>query len=280
MSIRRIHWTDVTKAYRNLERNRKPKPYSKHVLTAEISRVTGVRLDPKNMDDWSRDIYSNCIVYMREKILDTFLYYQFGHYDIDAILKYRLQTIPSFENSMKQITDGMRAPYKLKSEYYVKEKTRHIKDVVDTLKPWELSKEDAQALSIRIQNLNYLWEKFLDECERVDGMIFLSGRFRKKSGYAIPEYHDILRNLEEFITSRSKQIIAVIVQYMAMGGAETTSLLESRKTMEAIEHQQTVQQLITNGPRLITCPMGCGKEFAINDDLRNHLIKYHQAKRR
>ena len=277
MSVRRIHWTEVTKAFRSLERADRPKPYSKYVLTAEISKITGLELDPKNSDDWNRDIYSNCIMHMREVILDIFLIKQFGDADPETIVKYKLQTTPEFEKSMAQITDEMRRPYNLQSEYYVQEKVRGVKKVMDQLKPWELSREEAEALMIRLQNLNYLWNECLESCEKIEGMIFLSGKFTRGSGYNIPEYFEILGNLEKFVTTRSKQVVMALVQYMAMGGTESTALLEGRKTLDAIEHQKTVPLLITDGPKLIECPLGCGEKFATTEDLRNHLIRSHGA---
>lgn len=247
------------------------------MLTAEISKITGLELDPKNSDDWNRDIYSNCIMHMREVILDIFLIKQFGDADPETIVKYKLQTTPEFEKSMAQITDEMRRPYNLQSEYYVQEKVRGVKKVMDQLKPWELSREEAEALMIRLQNLNYLWNECLESCEKIEGMIFLSGKFTRGSGYNIPEYFEILGNLEKFVTTRSKQVVMALVQYMAMGGTESTALLEGRKTLDAIEHQKTVPLLITDGPKLIECPLGCGEKFATTEDLRNHLIRSHGA---
>ena len=278
MSVRRIHWTDVTNAFRNLERSGKKKPYSKYVLTAEISRITGVNLDPKNTDDWNRDIYINCIMHMRDVILDIFLMKQFGDADPDTIIRDKLKTTQEFENSMAQITDAMREPYNIQSEYYVQEKVRGIKKVMDQLKPWDLSREEAEALMIRLQNLGYLWNECLESCEKVEEMIFLSGKFTRGSGYNIPVYFEILGNLEKFVTTRSKQVVKALVQYLAMGGIESTALLEGRKTLDAIEHQKAVPELITDGPLLINCPLGCGEEFATTEELVNHLISAHGAK--
>ena len=272
MSVRRIHETDVTKAFRELEKAGILKPYSKYELTAEISRITGVNLDPKNTDDWNRDIYNNCIRYMRNAILNTFLMKQFGTDDPETIIKNKLKTTQEFENAMSQITDEMRAPYNPQSKYYVEEKARGIKKVMDQLEPWDLSKEEAEALMIRLQNLNYLWDECLESCEKVDGIIFLSGKFTRGSGYDIPEYFQILGNLEGFVKTRSKQIITVLVQYIAMGGTDSTALLEGKKPLTAIEYQESVPLIISDGPKIINCPMGCGAKFATEEDLRNHLL--------
>lgn len=278
MSLRRIHWTDVTQAFRNLEKAGKPKSFSKYELTAEISKITGVKLDPKNTDDWNRDIYNNGIMFMRDTILTIFLVSQFGTADPNTIIRDKLQTTQEFENSMNLITDEMRAPYNLQSKYYVQEKARGIKKVMDQLKPWDLSKEEAEALMIRLQNLNYLWEECLEANEKINGMIFLSGRFTRGSGYDIPSYFQILGNLEAFVQTRSNQIIRSLVQYIAMGGMDSTALLEGKKPMKAIEYQESVPKLISDGPLFINCPMGCDEKFTTEGDLRNHLIRSHGAK--
>lgn len=278
MSLRRVHWRDVTKAFRNLERAGTPKPYSKYQLTKEVASVTGISLDPKNTDDWNRDIYSNGIMFMRNSILSTFLISQFGDADPETIIRDKLQTTPEFDAAMAQITDTMRLPYNPMSEYYVRDKARGIKRVMDQLRPWELSREDAIALMLRLQNLNYLWEDCLLNCEKINGMIFLSAKFTRGAGYDIPAYMQVLGNLESFVKARSKQILRSLVQYVALGGVDSTALLEGRKPLRMIESQASVPQLMTNGPVFTKCPMGCGATFAIEADLITHLMATHGAR--
>jgi len=214
---------------------------------------------------------------MRGVILSTFLLKQFGDADPDTIIGNKLHTTPEFDAAMDRITDNMRLPYNHMSDYYMREKIRGIKKVMDQLKPWELSREEAEALMIRLQNLNFLWDDCMLNCEKINNMLFLSAKFTRGTGYDTPTYMQILGNLESFVQSRSKQIVKSLVQYVALGGVDSTALLEGKKPLRMIESQSSVPQLMTNGPLFTKCPMGCGAEFAIEADLITHLVVSHKA---